>query len=196
VTKPDRLARSTADLLNLVDALTRRGIRLRILSMGGMELDTSQATSKLMLTTLAAMATFERELMLERQREGIRKAVEAGKYRGRAPTARRKSDAVQELREAGIGPAEIARRLSISRASVYRIILAQTAVRQCRSDELREVGPVAPATCRNQGSLCLLCAHGCRSDERHRFSEAVTHGREAKWLGWVESGLAASDVQC
>ena len=53
--------------------------------MGGMELDTSQATSKLMLTTLAAMATFERELMLERQREGIRKAVEAGKYRGRAP---------------------------------------------------------------------------------------------------------------
>jgi len=85
VTKPDRLARSTADLLNMVDALTRRGIRLRILSMGGMELDTSQATSKLMLTTLAAMATFERELMLERQREGIRKAVEAGKYRGRAP---------------------------------------------------------------------------------------------------------------
>ena len=100
VTKPDRLARSTADLLNLVDALTRRGIRLRILSMGGMELDTSQATSKLMLTTLAAMATFERELMLERQREGIRKAVEAGKYRGRAPTAQRKSDAVQELRQA------------------------------------------------------------------------------------------------
>ena len=96
--------------------------------MGGMELDTSQATSKLMLTTLAAMATFERELMLERQREGIRKAVEAGKYRGRAPTARRKSDVVQELREAGIGPAEIARRLSISRASVYRIIGAQTAV--------------------------------------------------------------------
>ena len=127
VTKPDRLARSTADLLNLVDALTRRGIRLRILSMGGMELDTSQATSKLMLTTLAAMATFERELMLERQREGIRKAVEAGKYRGRAPTAQRKSDAVQELRQAGIGPAEIARRLSISRASVYRIIGPQTA---------------------------------------------------------------------
>jgi hypothetical protein len=64
--------------------------------------------------------------LLERQREGIRKAVEAGKYRGRAPTARRKSDAVQELRQAGIGPAEIARRLSISRASVYRIIGAQT----------------------------------------------------------------------
>jgi DNA invertase Pin-like site-specific DNA recombinase len=128
VTKPDRLARSTADLLNMVDSLTKRGIRLRILSMGGMELDTSQATSKLMLTTLAAMATFERELMLERQREGIRKAVEAGKYRGRAPTARQKSDAVQELREAGIGPAEIARRLSISRASVYRIIGVQAAV--------------------------------------------------------------------
>ena len=50
--------------------------------MGGMELDASQATSKLILTTLAEMATFERELMLERRREGIRKALEAGKYRG------------------------------------------------------------------------------------------------------------------
>ena len=66
------------------------------------------------------------ELMLEGQREIIRKAVEAGKCRGRA-NARRKSDAVQELRQAGLGPAEIARRLPISRASVYRVIGAQTA---------------------------------------------------------------------
>ena len=128
VTKPDRLARSTADLLNLVDALTKRGNPSPYPLDGWDGAGYIPSDVKVIVTTLAAMATFERELMLERQREGIRKAVEAEKYRGRAPTARQKSDAVQELREAGIGPAEIARRLSISRASVYRIIGAQPAV--------------------------------------------------------------------
>jgi DNA invertase Pin-like site-specific DNA recombinase len=122
VTKPDRLARSTADLLGIMERLNERGIGLRILSMGGAEMDTRSATGKLMLTMLGAVATFERELMLERQREGIRKAAEAGKYKGRAPTARRQSDDVAKLKAEGVGPAEIARRLGIGRASVYRIL--------------------------------------------------------------------------
>ena len=122
VTKPDRLARSTADLLGIMERLNERGIGLRILSMGGAEMDTRSATGKLMLTMLGAVATFERELMLERQREGIRKAAEAGKYKGRAPTARRQADAVATLKAEGVGPAEIARRLGIGRASVYRIL--------------------------------------------------------------------------
>ena len=56
VTKADRLARSTAELLRIVEDLDQRGIGLRILSMNGMELDTRQATSKLMLTILGAVA--------------------------------------------------------------------------------------------------------------------------------------------
>jgi DNA invertase Pin-like site-specific DNA recombinase len=74
VTKPDRLARSTRELLEIEADLTKRGVGLLILSMGGMPLDTRNPTSKLMLTILAGVATWEREIMLERQREGIAKA--------------------------------------------------------------------------------------------------------------------------
>ncbi len=122
VTKPDRLARSTSDLLGIVETLKGRGVGLRILSMGGGELDTRSPTGLLMVTMLGAIAAFERELMLERQREGIRRAAEEGKYKGRAPTARAKAKQVAELVAEGVGPSEIARRLGIGRASVYRII--------------------------------------------------------------------------
>lgn len=85
VTKPDRLARSTADLLALVGRLEARKVALRVLSMGGQEIDTRSPTGRLMLTMLGAVAEFERALMLERQREGIAKARADGKYRGRTP---------------------------------------------------------------------------------------------------------------
>jgi DNA invertase Pin-like site-specific DNA recombinase len=123
-TKPDRVARSTRDLLDIVDQLTKKGVGLRILSMGGMELDTKQATSKLMLTVLGAIYEFDREIMLERQREGIKKAAEEGKYKGRAPTARRKEGVILKLRGQGIKPTDIAKQVGVSRASVYRIIAA------------------------------------------------------------------------
>lgn len=122
VAKPDRLARNTGELLRIAEELAGRGIGLRILSMGGSELDTSSATGKLMLTLLGAIAAFERELMLERQREGIRKAADAGKYKGRAPTARRQADDVLRLHADGAKPTAIAAQLGIGRASVYRIL--------------------------------------------------------------------------
>jgi DNA invertase Pin-like site-specific DNA recombinase len=121
-TKPDRVARSTRDLLDIVEQLSKKGVGLRILSMGGMELDTKQATSKLMLRVLGAIAEFERALMLERQREGIKKASEEGKYKGRAPTARRKEVSILKMRSQGIKPTEIAKEVGVSRASVYRIL--------------------------------------------------------------------------
>ena len=83
VTKPDRLARSTAELLAIEADLSKRGVDLAVLSMGGERLDTRNPTSKLMLTILAGVATWEREVMLERQREGIAKAKADGKYKGR-----------------------------------------------------------------------------------------------------------------
>ena len=85
VTKPDRLARSTKELLTIEEDLSKRGIGLVVLSMGGEKLDTRNPTSKLMLTILAGVATWEREIMLERQREGIAKAAAEGKYKGRKP---------------------------------------------------------------------------------------------------------------
>lgn len=124
VTKPDRLARSTADLLRLIDELNRRKIGLVILSLNGSgeRLDTRSPTSRLLVTMLGAIAEFERSLMLERQREGIRAAKEAGKYRGRKPTARAKSTEVLDLHGQRFGPRDIARKLGISRASVHRIL--------------------------------------------------------------------------
>jgi DNA invertase Pin-like site-specific DNA recombinase len=75
-----------------------------------------------MLTMLGAIAAFERDIMLERQRERIAKPAAEGKYKGRAPTARRKSDQVMGVADQGVTREEIARRLGIGIASVYRIL--------------------------------------------------------------------------
>lgn len=122
VTKPDRLAHSTTELLTIESDLIKRGIGLVVLSMGGERLDTRNPTSKLMLTILAGVATWEREIMLERQREGIAKAKGEGNYKGRAPTARRQSAAVLALLNDGVNPSDVARQLAIGRSSVYRVI--------------------------------------------------------------------------
>ena len=119
VTKLDRLARSIQHLWQIVEQLDAKSVHLRILNLG---IDTSTATGRLILTVLGGIAEFERSMMLERQREGIARAKAEGKYKGRAPTARQKSDEVIELRCSGVRPSEIAEHLGISRASVYRIL--------------------------------------------------------------------------
>ena len=119
VTKPDRLARSTLDLLQIAKGLEGKGVTLRILSL---DLNTATPTGKLMLTVLGGIATFERDLMLERQREGIAKAKAEGKYKGRAPTARRKAADVVRLKAEGLTGDAIAAQLGIGRASVFRIL--------------------------------------------------------------------------
>lgn len=119
VTKLDRLARSVADLVTITAELKNKGVELRILSLN---LDTSTPTGKLMLNLMGSIAEFERELMLERQREGIAKAKADGKYKGREPTARSKAGEVLALKAAGKTPTEIQTALGISRASYFRII--------------------------------------------------------------------------
>lgn len=119
VTKLDRLARSMAHLMELLKLVEGKGATLRILSMN---LDTGTPTGRLMLNVLGSVAQFEREIMLERQREGIAKAKAAGKYKGRAPTARAKEGQVVSLAAKGISLSEIARQLGIGKASVHRIL--------------------------------------------------------------------------
>ena len=126
VSRLDRLARSTTDLLNIVQKLEQKGVALRILDFGGSAVDTQSPSGRLMLTMFAALAQFERELMLARQREGIAKAKVEGRYRGRAPTARRQLPKIHALRADGIAPAAIAHELNISRASVYRLLKEQS----------------------------------------------------------------------
>ena len=74
-----------------------------------------------MLTVLGAIAEFERDLMLERQREGIAKAKAEGKYKGRAPTARRQQQQIVDMRAKGLTADQVAKELGISRRSVYRL---------------------------------------------------------------------------
>lgn len=119
VTRLDRLARSVADLIRITARLDHDRVTLRVLALG---LDTASPTGQLMVNLLGSIAQFERSLMLERQREGIAEAKRRGKYRGRAPTARAKAGEVARLRAQGLGAAQIARTLDISRASVYRVL--------------------------------------------------------------------------
>jgi len=119
VTKLDRLARSVAHLLEVLKGLNEKGASLSILNLG---FDTAMPTGKLMLTILGSSAEFERGIMLERQREGIAKAKADGKYKGRKPTARAKTEDVLSLHSEGVGASEIAKRTRIGRASVYRIL--------------------------------------------------------------------------
>ncbi|HEB1790152.1 TPA: recombinase family protein, partial [Escherichia albertii] len=75
-----------------------------------------------MLTMIGAIATFEREMMLERQAEGIALAKLKGKYKGRKATARSKAQEVIDLVEKGISKPEISRQLGVGITSIYRII--------------------------------------------------------------------------
>lgn len=121
VTKLDRLARSTQHLLDIAERVKAKGAELCILNLG---VDTSTATGRLMLTVVGAIAAFERELMLERQREGVARAKAEGKYKGRKPTARARAAEITALKADGVRPVDIARRLGIGRASVYRVLSA------------------------------------------------------------------------
>ncbi len=103
----------------IVAQLDAKRVGLRILNLN---LDSTTATGKLMLNLMVSIAQFEREMMLERQREGIAKAKRNGKYKGRKATARAKSEDIVKLSASGVGPTEIATRLGIGRASVYRVL--------------------------------------------------------------------------
>jgi DNA invertase Pin-like site-specific DNA recombinase len=119
VTKIDRLARSISDLMAIIKSLEKNGVGLRILNLG---IDTGTPTGKLMLTVLGGIAQFEREIMLERQREGVAKAKAEGKYKGRKPIAMDRQQEVIRLVKSGIPKASVAKQLGMGEASVYRIL--------------------------------------------------------------------------
>ncbi len=119
VTKLCRLARNTRHLLEIVEYLDERDVALQVVNLG---IDTSSSTGRLMLTMIGAVAAFERQLLLERQAEGIALAKQKGKYLGRKPTARAKSEEVLSLLQDGHSKPAVAKALNISISSVYRIV--------------------------------------------------------------------------
>lgn len=125
VTKIDRLARSVRDLLGIIERLTKKKVSVKIL---GLSLDTSDSMGSLMLNVLASIAQFEREIMLERQREGIAKAKAEGKYTGRQPIKSAVKAEIVSLATEGVTKAEIAKRLKVGVATVYRTLAEAKAV--------------------------------------------------------------------
>jgi DNA invertase Pin-like site-specific DNA recombinase len=114
VTKLDRLARSVVHLGEIVEGLEAKSVGLRILHLG---LDPTTAIGKLMLKVLGSVAQFAREMMLERQREGIDKAKAQGRYKGRKPTAQAKKAEVVALLAEGKSMRDVARALGMSERS-------------------------------------------------------------------------------
>ncbi len=115
-----RLARSTKDLLDIVETLNKKNVRL---ISNKENLDTSTPTGKLMLTMIAAINQFERENLLERQREGIAIAKKQGKYKGR----KRKEianfgDYYEKYKHREYTKVSLAKTLKISRTTLDKLI--------------------------------------------------------------------------
>jgi DNA invertase Pin-like site-specific DNA recombinase len=119
VTRIDRLARSIGDLQDIVRELKAKGATLKATEQ---PIDTSTAAGKAFLDMLGVFAEFETNLRRERQLEGIAKAKMRGVYKGRPPSI--DAEKVRAMRSDGMKPIEIARRLKIARASVYRALSA------------------------------------------------------------------------
>ena len=122
-TKLDRLARSVQHLGQIIERINAAGASLVILDMGGTAVDTSNPTGKLILNVMSSVAQFEREMMLERQREGIAIAKAAGKYKGR-PSAYSEAEFSNIKAEFTNtkNKAALARKYNISRSYLYKIV--------------------------------------------------------------------------
>ena len=125
VTRIDRLARSIGDLQDIVRELRRKGA---ILKATEHPIDTSSAAGKAFLDMLGVFAEFETNLRRERQAEGIAAAKARGVYKGRPPSI--DAAKVAALKAEGLGATEIAKRLKVGRASVYRVLASREPVRK------------------------------------------------------------------
>jgi len=122
VTKLDRLARSVSHMGAILEQIEAKGAGLVILSLGSERVDTTTATGKLILNMMVSVAQFEREMMKERQVEGIKRAKADGKYKGRVPSAMKQADKVKALVDAGVDRVQVMEQLGISKASFYRCL--------------------------------------------------------------------------
>jgi DNA invertase Pin-like site-specific DNA recombinase len=119
----DRLARNTKDLLEIVETLKAKGVSVKFIKENlAFTAETDNSMNNLLLTMLGAVAQFERELMLERQREGIEAAKAKGKFKGRKPTI--DSEAVMVDIAGGMSVRKTAVKHGIAVSSVSRIVKA------------------------------------------------------------------------
>jgi putative DNA-invertase from lambdoid prophage Rac len=119
VTKLDRLGRNAMDVRATVDELASRGVRVHCLALGGVDL-TSPA-GRMTMGVIAAVAEFERDLLVERTQSGLARARSQGRRLGRRPAlSEKQQEAVRERRKAGVSLGVLAREFGVSRASIQR----------------------------------------------------------------------------
>ena len=121
VSRLDRLARSTRDLLNILGTLAERGAAFR--SLSDQWADTTTPHGRLMLTVLGGLAEFERELIRARTGEGRQRAKARGQHMGRPPalTPHQRREALEALAAGTATQAELARRFNVSQATLSRL---------------------------------------------------------------------------
>lgn len=119
VVRLDRLGRSLRELLETVEELRRRGIALMSLEE---RIDTSSAAGELIFHVFGAIAHFERRLISERTRDGLKAAASRGKRPGRPRVAEDTTTAAIALIEAGLSPSNAAKQLNLGRSTLYRIL--------------------------------------------------------------------------
>ncbi len=123
VTSLARLAHNIQHLLEIVTALNDAGVALKVIDSG---IDTSSPHGEVIGLLLGTIADFEQQKVRERQAAGIARAKREGRYKGRKPTARAKTDEVLTLNAQDLTRQKIADQLGIGVASVYRILKNHT----------------------------------------------------------------------
>jgi DNA invertase Pin-like site-specific DNA recombinase len=121
VTRLDRLARSTRDLLNTLATIADKRAGFR--SLGDVWADTATPHGRLMLTVLGGLAEFERELIRARTSEGRERAKARGVHMGRPAnlTVHQRRDALNALRDGTATQADLARRFNVSQSTISRL---------------------------------------------------------------------------
>lgn len=121
VTRLDRLARSTRDLLNTLDTIAKAGAGFR--SLADAWADTTTPHGRLMLTVLGGLAEFERELIRARTGEGRERAKARGVHMGRPPalTRHQRQEALTALADGTATQADLARRFNVSQSTISRL---------------------------------------------------------------------------
>ncbi len=120
VTRLDRLGRSLADTVNTITDLAERSINVKVLEPA---LDTSKPTDKVVINVMASLAEWERDLLVQRTREGVAHARAQGRVAGPKPKlTNEQAEVAKELIDGGKSVSAVARTFNVSRPTIYRAI--------------------------------------------------------------------------
>jgi DNA invertase Pin-like site-specific DNA recombinase/predicted nucleotidyltransferase len=169
VTRLDRLARSTRDLLNILDTITGKGAGFR--SLGDTWADTTTPHGRLMITVLGGLAEFERELIRARTGEGRERAKARGVQLGRRPTLTRhqRADALAALSAGTATQADLARRFAVSQSTISRL------ANKAADTITRPPAPRIDAETERAARVFLK-----RIEDKYPFSDAILYGSRAR----------------